>query len=69
MTKVKLVYGDSEQEFEIAHAERLLNYEAQLGLSNWALKDEKFNFENGIIKSKNSGTGKKSKEQDLDSEG
>jgi hypothetical protein len=69
MTNVKLSCGDIEQEFSIDHAEKLLSYEAQLGLSNWALTDEKFKLEDGFIKTKDSRADKKSKEQKLDNEG
>lgn len=68
MTLVKLSCGDIEQEFGIDHAEKLLSYEAQVGLSNWVLRDEKFKLEDGFIKRKDSRADKKSKEQNLDNE-
>lgn len=38
-----------EQEFEQSHAERILKFDADKGVTNWELHDSKLAFENGKI--------------------
>ena len=65
-TKVTLV-SDSlgEREFDITHAQAILDYERARNMSNWKLSP-KGGFElhdGGIIKRANKGTGKKAQER------
>lgn len=55
-TKVKLsceVLDVKNREFEITHAQNLLDVEKKMGLSNWKLSDSKFMLTNGIIQRAN----------------
>ena len=51
------------KEFEISHAERLLNLKKNGG---WELSDKEFVFENGTINRANKGTDKGAKEKTND---
>lgn len=55
LTKVTLVSGTlGEREYDIQHAQRILDYERQKGLNNWELPTGKgFELQDGIIKRAN----------------
>lgn len=40
----------SQKEFELSHAERLLDYEEKRNLKRWELSDKNLTFENGSIR-------------------
>ncbi len=42
-----------DREFEISHAQRLLDLERKHGFSNWKLTDNKFMLKDGIIQRAN----------------
>ena len=53
-TTVKMscaVLNVKNQEYEITHAQDLINLEKKMGVDNWKLTDPQFTLENGIIKS------------------
>lgn len=55
-TVVKLsceVLDVKDREFEITHAQRLLDTEKGMGVENWTLTDKKFMLKDGIIQRAN----------------
>jgi hypothetical protein len=68
-TIVTLVCDGVDRDFVIDKAESLLRYEAQIKLSNWKLKDDKYIFEDGVIKRANSKPNKESAQPEVDTEG
>jgi hypothetical protein len=68
-TIVTLECNGVDRDFVIDKAESLLRYEAQIRLSNWKLKDDKYIFEDGVIKRANSKPNQKSTESEVDTEG
>lgn len=68
-TIVTLTCGDKDRDFVIDKAESLLRYEAQIKLSNWKLTDDKYIFEDGVIKRANSKPNKESAKSEVDTKG
>lgn len=68
-TIVTLTCGDQNRDFVIDKAESLLRYEAQIKLSNWKLTDDKYIFEDGVIKRANSKPNKESAQSEVDTKG
>jgi hypothetical protein len=49
-TKIKLSHKKEVREFDVTHAERLLQLQAKNKLSDWAIApDQPFEFKNGVI--------------------
>jgi hypothetical protein len=69
-TKVKMKCESlgEEREFDLIHAEALLNYQVKYKLSDWQISDPNFTFENATIKRANIRTSKESEKQTGDSE-
>jgi hypothetical protein len=68
-TTITLTCDGKDRDFVIDKAESLLRYEAQIKLSNWKIKDDKYIFEDGVIKRADSKPNKKSTESEVDTQG
>ncbi len=63
-TKVTLAHGSKEQEFDVQHAEELLNYQTKKGFTDWKLPEGSgFKYENGAISPTGKGSDKDSGKQ------